>query len=311
MRRAELLLLAPLCLVSCEEGAPAPPYQPVRAADGQRAYAHVAALVALGERPPGSPALERSRNLIRSHLEALGLTVQGDAFTAQAPHGPVPMENLITLVPKAADASPSAAPLAIAAHIDTKVFEGFTFVGANDGASGAGLLMEIATVLASQAPPQDVYLVFLDGEEAFVEWSPTDGLYGSRHLAAKWTRTGLASRLAAFLVLDMVGDRDLQIARETRSTPWVLDILGSSAARLGWGAHWFHQAQTVDDDHMPFLDAGVPAADIIDFSFGPTGGTWDRRYWHTAMDTLDKVSPVSLQIVGTTVLDALVDFADR
>ena len=303
--------MAPLCLLSCEEDTPVPPYQPLRSANGQRAYAHVAALVALGERPPGSPALERSRNLIRTHVEGLGFRVTRDAFTAQAPHGPVPMENLIALVPRAVDASPSAAPIAIAAHIDTKVFDGFTFVGANDGGSGAGLLLEIATVLAEYAPPQDVYLVFLDGEEAFVQWTPTDGLYGSRHLAERWTREGFAARLAALLVLDMVGDRDLQIARETRSTPWVLDILGASAERLGWAAHWFRQSQTVDDDHMPFLDAGIPAVDIIDFSYGPTGATWDRRYWHTAMDTLDKLSPSSLEIVGTTVLDALVDFADR
>jgi Zn-dependent M28 family amino/carboxypeptidase len=181
-------------------------------------------------------------------------------------------------------------------HYDTKLFQGFRFVGANDGGSSAGLLLELARRL-NQAPRAFTYwVVFFDGEEARREWSASDGLYGSRHLADELLRDGRLRRLKTVVVVDMIGDRELAIRREQASTPWLTELIWASARRLGHRAHFLDEILAVEDDHLPFLRLGVPAALLIDFDF-PS--------WHTAEDTLDKVSPRSLQVVGEVLLDAL------
>jgi glutaminyl-peptide cyclotransferase len=136
--------------------------------------------------------------------------------------------------------------------------------------------------------------VWFDGEEARVAWTATDSLYGSRQLAGELARAGRLPR--AMVLIDMIGDRNLGILRDTHSTPWLRDLLWATAARLGHGRHFLTTAMAVEDDHVPFLRAGVPAALLIDFDF-PS--------WHTADDTLDKVSAQSLAVVGDVVLGAL------
>jgi Zn-dependent M28 family amino/carboxypeptidase len=270
--------------------------------DGGRAFRDVERLVAFGPRPPGSPALERARGYIAGELRRAGWRVREHAFTARTPRGPVRMVNVIAEWP-----GQRAEVVAVGGHYDTKVFTGFRFVGANDGGSSAALLIELGRALAARhgaAPPLYTHwLLFFDGEEAQAEWSPTDSLYGSRALVGALRASGELSRLRALVVADMIGDRDLGIRREGASTAWLTDLLWSTARRLGYQRHFLEERQPVEDDHAPFLDAGVAASLLIDFDYG--GGPGQNAWWHTAEDTPDKLDPQSLRVVGEVILETL------
>ena len=190
--------------------------------------------------------------------------------------------------------------LVLATHYDTKRLAGF--VGANDGGSSAGLLLALAPLLAKRNLSHELRLVFFDGEEAFEQWSETDSLYGSRHLAAKWKAEGVLPRIGAFLLVDMIGDADLDLLKDSNSTPWLRDLVWNAARRLGHSRQFLNGEAAYEDDHLPFVRAGVPAVDLIDLNYGA-----NNRYWHTADDTLDKVSPRSLQIVGEVVLESFAE----
>jgi glutaminyl-peptide cyclotransferase len=267
-----------------EAQAPAP-----RPVDGAAALRHVERLVAIGPRVAGSAGGERARAYIVAELRRSGIEAEVQGFEASTPHGRLRMANVIARLPgRRSDV------IVLAGHYDTKLFKSFRFVGANDGGSSAALLIELARRLAKAPREYTVWVVWFDGEEAFETWTAGDSLYGSRHLAGELERTGRLPR--ALVLLDMIGDRDLNIRRDTYSTPWLSDILWASAARLRHGRHFLNDPLPVEDDHAPFLKAGVPAALLIDFDYPP---------WHTADDTLDKVSAQSLAIVGDVVLDAL------
>jgi hypothetical protein len=270
--------------------------------DGARAYRDVDRLVAFGPRPPGSPALERARAYITGELRRAGWRVREHAFTARTPRGPIRMVNLVAEWP---GRRPEI--VAVGGHYDTKAFQSFRFVGANDGGSSAALLVELGRALAARhrpAPPAYTHwLLFFDGEEAQEQWSPTDSLYGSRALVAALRADGELPRLRALVVADMIGDRDLGIRREAASTPWLTDVVWSVARRLGHARHFLDERQPVEDDHAPFLDAGVAATLLIDFDYGGRPG--ENRYWHTEEDTLDKVDAASLRVVGDVILAAL------
>jgi len=257
--------------------------------DGAAALRHVERLVAIGPRTAGSPEGARARAYIEAELRAAGVETRVLPFDAMTPHGRLPMANVIGVLPgKRPDV------ILIGGHYDTKVFREFRFVGANDGGSSTALLLQLAKELV-KAPHEFTYWVtFFDGEEARGEWSSADSLYGSRHLAAELTRTGRLPR--AVIVVDMIGDRDLNIRREGYSTPWLTDIVWSTARRLGHARHFLNDVTPVEDDHAPFLRAGVPAALLIDFDYPP---------WHTAQDTIDQVSAKSLAVVGEVVREAL------
>jgi Zn-dependent M28 family amino/carboxypeptidase len=285
--RARLALAALVLLaVAAATAAQAPPPSRV---DGRVALRHVERLVAIGPRVAGSSGGERARGYIVGELRRAGLEPEVQPFEADTPHGRMRMANIVV---RLAGRRPDV--IMLAGHYDTKYFTSFRFVGANDGGSSAALLIELARRLASAPRAYTVWLVWFDGEEARETWTATDSLYGSRHLAAELERTGRLPR--AMVLVDMIGDRDLQIRRETASTKWLTDILWASAARLGHGAHFLPDAMPVEDDHAPFLKRGVPAALLIDF---------DYPMWHTAEDTADKVSAQSLAVVGDVVLDAL------
>ncbi len=264
---------------------------------GERAFEHVRQLVALGPRPVGSEAHARMRAYLLAELKGYGLSVRTEEFRAQTPLGEKPMVNII-----AERAGASEDVIILASHYDTKLFTDFSFVGANDGGSSTGALLELARVLAArqETPPYMLRFVFFDGEEAFVSWSQTDSKYGSRYMVEQLERRGELSRIRALILLDMIGDKDLDIVRDAYSTRWLQDILWETARQLGYERHFTSRETFVDDDHVPFLQKGVPAVDLIDFNYG----LWNR-YWHTAEDTLDKVSPRSLKIVGDVVLRAL------
>jgi len=215
--------------------------------------------------------------------------VRVESFDAPTPHGRLPMANVVAVLPgRRRDV------IMIAGHYDTKWFKDFAFVGANDGGSSAALLIELARRLHARPHEYTYWVVWLDGEEAREAWTSTDSLYGSRWMAAELGRSRQLP--SAVIVADMIGDRDLGIRREAGSTPWMTDVLWASAARLGYSANFLPDAMAVEDDHVPFMRQGVPAALLIDFDFPP---------WHTADDTLDKVSARSLEIVGKVLLDAL------
>ncbi|MBI4460413.1 MAG: M28 family peptidase [Acidobacteria bacterium] len=270
---------------------------PANSAIGEPALEHVKDMVAFGPRPPGSEAHSQTQRYIQEKLQAAGWAVEQDPFTAQAPHGPVPMNNIIGRHAGRTDRA-----IVLAAHYDTKLQNSFRFVGANDGGSGTGLLLALAPILAKQTYDHAIWLVFFDGEEAFRDWSQNDSVYGSRHLAAKLKASGELSRIGALLLVDMIGDRDLDIQRESNSTPWLTDLVCRVAQRLGHERYFLNSSTPIEDDHLPFLQAGVPAVDLIDFNYGP-----DNRYWHTAEDTLDKISAQSLGIVGEVLLESIAE----
>jgi Zn-dependent M28 family amino/carboxypeptidase len=257
--------------------------------DGAAALRHVERLVAIGPRVAGTPGAERARAYITGELKKLGVKVDVRTFETDMPHGRQRLANVIAMLPgRRSDV------ILLGGHYDTKYFKEFRFVGANDGGSSAGLLLELTRRLAAAPREFTYWLVWFDGEEARVSWTATDSLYGSRRLAGELTQAGRLPR--AMILVDMIGDRDLGILRDTYSTPWLMEVLWATAARLGHGRHFLGTAMAVEDDHAPFLAAGVPAALLIDFDYPP---------WHTADDTLDKVSARSLAVVGDVVLGAL------
>ncbi len=272
-------------------------------ATGEAAFEHVRQIVALGPRPSGSTTHETMQQYIVEHSEAAGWTVEQDRFTASTPNGPIPMNNIIARNP---GSDSDARVIILAAHYDTKLFHEFRFVGANDGASGAGLLLALAPMLAERNLQHAVWLVWLDGEEAIREWTDADSLYGSRHMAAKLKAEGTVPNITAFVLVDMIGDGDLGIRRETSSTPWLTDLVWGVARRLGHQRHFLNSMHTISDDHLPFLAVGIPSVDLIDFDYGGISS-----YWHTAADTLDKVSAESLQVVGEVLLEVVAELDRR
>lgn len=268
--------------------------EPEEGFSGERALDHVRTQVSMGPRPPGSEASGRLRSWLRTELEALGFQVQEQPFTPRTPLGPVPMVNLVATLPGASERR-----LVLGAHADTKRFEEFEFLGANDGASGVAALLELARVFHSNRLRHTLTLAFFDGEEALVEWGPDDSLYGSTHLVDSWVENGLARKVSAVFILDMVGDRNLKVTDEVNSHPQLRARLREEAARLGHSRLFSGPEQGVEDDHVPFLMAGIPALNVIGFATSPEGVV--PSYWHTPQDTLDKVSASSLEAVGRTV----------
>jgi len=264
---------------------------------GERAMEHVRAQVALGPRPPGSAAQQRCRDYIEQQMRGFGYEVEKDTFVADTPYGPIRMQNLI-----ARRGEPGEGVIVLASHYDTKRMERIDFVGANDAGSSTALLIELARVLAAGRGPHEYWFVFTDGEEAFVEWSTFDSTYGSRHLAKRWKAEGVVPRIRALILLDMIGDRDLDIFYETNSTRRLMDLVWDTAKRIGLESILSSYKTAVEDDHLPFLDAGIPSVDIIDLNYGPA-----NSYFHTAGDTLDKISAESMQKVGRLVLAVLAE----
>ena len=209
-------------------------------------------MVNFGPRPAGSPAIERTRGYITDQLKALGIAVTPQAFDAQTPIGRIHMVNLIATIPGARKER-----IVLAGHYDTKLFREFRFVGANDGGSSAAVLLEMARVLKARRNTFTVELLFLDGEEATLrDWGGTDHTYGSQYYVDSGKKTGALAGLKALVLVDMVGDRSLRIMRETASTKWLTDTIWAAAKRLGYASTFVDEATRIEDDHIPFLEAG-------------------------------------------------------
>jgi hypothetical protein len=260
--------------------------------DSSRAYEHLRRQVAFGPRPAGSTPLVQARQYILTQLQAAGITVREEIFDATTPVGQVRMVNLVATIP---GRRPDR--IALATHYDTKLFREFRFVGASDGASSTAAVLELGRVLKARQNEFTIELLFFDGEEAVVDWNRNnDNTYGSRRYVETAQKTGTLSGLKALVLLDMIGDRNLAIRRDSNSTSWLTEIIWASGANLGYRSYFLSEETTIDDDHIPFVRAGVPSVDIIDL---------DYAAWHTAQDDLDRVSARSLQIVGDVVLDAI------
>ena len=281
--------------------------------DGERAFAHVKKLVEMGPRPSGSKELQKARQYIVDQLKGYGLLrVSTDEFRASTPVGERTMANITAEL-----AGESSETIIIASHYETKLFKKFRFVGANDGASSTGAVLELARTLASSVsksrtkPRFTYWFVFFDGEEAFCQhWDQCskpdapDNTYGSRRFVAMLREREELKRVRALILLDMIGYKRLELGRDPLSTQWLVDHIWQTARSLGHEEQFVEREEGIGgDDHVPFLRAGIDSVDIIQLNSYP--------YWHTPDDTLDKISPQSLKIVGDVVLASLPRIEDH
>jgi glutaminyl-peptide cyclotransferase len=272
--------------------------QPVSAQprfNGGKAYEYARAFAAIGPRWPTGPGHVKAEAFIRNQFKHDQL--EEDTFTANTPIGPVTMHNFIVRFPGKKDGV-----IVLGTHYETNYpLRNINFVGANDGAATTGLLMSIADHLrGKKLDGYSVWLVFFDGEEAIQHWSASDSTYGSRHVAAKWGGNGTLGHIKAFMLADMIGDKDLDIQRETRSTGWLVDLVRQAAKKFRYEHYFFQTEEPVEDDHLPFVQRGVPSIDVIDLDYGP-----NNSYHHTAQDTMDKVSARSLAIDGDVFMETM------
>lgn len=268
--------------------------------NGSRAYQYAQQLVNCGPRWIGSTGHVCAENFLKKQFAKDNL--EEDTFTTNTPTGMMTMHNFIVKFPGKKDGV-----IVLSSHYETNYpLRNIEYLGANDGASTSGALIEMANYLRGRKLDGDsIWLVFFDGEEAIQQWSDTDSLYGSRHLAAKWDRDGTLKRIQAFLLLDMIGDKDLDICRDQNSTPWLLDLVEKAAKKEGDESYFFRQPNAIEDDHLPFVRRGVPSADIIDIDYGPHTFLHPDGYHHTTEDTMDKISAHSLTVVGQTMLETI------
>ena len=271
--------------------------------DPARTWQYVKDIVAIGPRWDGSKGQQRVGEYIHAKLKAD--QVEEDTFTADTPAGKIAMRNIVAKFPGTQDGI-----IVLGSHIDTNYpLRNTTFVGANDGASTTGLLLGIADQLrGKKLEGYSIWLAFLDGEESIpsntpgdLRWVSNQALYGSRHLAAKWQQDGTAKKIRAFILADMIGDKDLDIQRDSGSAAWLEDLVLQAALKLGYQSYFFAQTLNgLEDDHVPFARAGIPVADVIDINYG-----YNNSYHHTTEDTLDKISPKSVQIAGDVILETI------
>ncbi len=278
----------------------APDNAPLPHIDAKRTFEYTREVTAFGERYMGNENHKKLERYILYHLRDDHLKsdqVEDDAFTADTVEGKFPVRNIIAKFPGAKDRI-----IVIMGHYDTNYWlRGTGYVGANDGGSSTAILLEFANQLrGKKRDGYSVWLVWSDGEEAVKTWSDTDSLYGTRHLAEKWEKDGTLKKIKALIVVDMIGDADLNIDRNTTGTDWLMNLIYSAAEREGYQSHFYAREGAIEDDHLPFVKRGVPSADVIDLDYG-----YNNVFHHTPQDTMDKLSPKSLQIVGDTIMETI------
>ena len=266
----------------------------------QQAYAYCAEIAGFGERWPGSPGHTKTENLIHQVLQKDGAQIEADDFVVTTPLGPIPVHNIIGKFNIRDD--PKQRIFILAGHYDTLIKPGF--IGANDGASSTAILLAFADALAHQESSMQLWLVWTDLEEAVHTFDGNDGLYGSKHLAQKLAANGETSRIRGLFLLDMIGYKDLSVARETGSSRRLQNDVAQAANRLGYARYFFRYDANIIDDHESFMRVGVPAVDIVDAEYGRMGAGFDSmgEFHHSNADTMDKVSQHSFEVVGRTIL---------
>jgi glutaminyl-peptide cyclotransferase len=280
------------------------PAVPLTGFDGARALAEVNAFVALGPREAGSANALKAAEYLAGRLQSLGITAERQSFADTVSGGTATFHNVIGKISGTGQGR-NHARIILCAHFDTK--RGIPgFIGANDSGSGVGVLLELARILkAGWRGTPEIWLAFFDGEECRESYGPQDGLHGSRHLARQLIATGPASDVHAVILLDMVGDRDLTVTLPSNGDARLTALVLDAATAVGERAKFSLASGPILDDHQPFLDAGLPAVDLIDFFFGSAPGLND--YWHTTTDTSDKLSAESLRTIGRVVLHLLAE----
>jgi glutaminyl-peptide cyclotransferase len=274
----------------------APPPDKTGGLDGKRAFASVAKQVSFGPRPAGSPAIAQTQDYLLAELKSYGCTAEVDAFSSDTPAGRIPMKNILVKIP-----GDRPGVILLGTHYDTKRLE--NFVGADDAGSSTAVMLELARLLCPQHGHYNVWIAFFDGEEAVrPEWQDPDNCYGSRQMAARFANSGDLTKIKAFLLADIVGTRTPHFKRETYSTKALVDLVWGVAKKLGYGNIFVDDSSAVEDDHQSFLKRHVPSVDVIDLDNGPGG---DVYYWHTPQDSLDKISPKTLAIVGHVFLESV------
>ncbi|MDE3169917.1 MAG: M28 family peptidase [Acidobacteriota bacterium] len=278
----------------------APPALQTGGFDGAKAYSYVEKLVSFGPHPPDTPAIRNVQSYIRDRLKGFGCRVDVDDFHAQTPIGTLAMENIVAKIP-----GTGPGVILLLTHYDTLRLPGF--VGAEDSGSSTGLMLEMASLLCSgQKRHNAVWIAFLDGEEAQLvengeaQWTDADSVFGSRELAARMDLSGDLKNVKAVILADMIGQKNLHIVRESSSTKWLTDLVWKTADRLGYGNIFLNSEAATSDDHIPFIQRGAAAVDIIDLQ-----DFTEEGYWHTTQDTLDKLSPRNIAIVGHVILASL------
>jgi glutaminyl-peptide cyclotransferase len=269
---------------------PAPAPETTGGFDGARAYKHVEQLVAIGPHASGSEAIGRAQEYIAGQLKSFGCPVEEQSFHATGtPVGDVAMKNIVAKIPSA---NPNI--ILFGSHYDTKRMA--NFVGADDAGSSTGVLLELARLVCARKNAATIWLAFFDGEEDFnTTWADAN-TYGSREMAASLALSGDLKRVKAMILVDMVGPTNPVYKRDTNSTPWLTEIIWSTAVRLGYSRVFVNQNTTIEDDHLSFLKRNVPSVDIIDL---------EVPYWHTTEDTLDKVDPRTLATTGHVLIESL------
>jgi glutaminyl-peptide cyclotransferase len=287
----------------------APPASQTGGFDGQKAYDYTAKLVGFGPRPPASDAIRQTQAYIVGQLKSFGCDADVDDFHVQTPVGDLEMKNIVAKIPGSGHGI-----ILLLTHYDTIRLPGF--VGADDGGSSSGLMLEMASVLCSAKTkrPNSVWIAFLDGEEdqqnfttaqeAQTIWNNPDTTYGSRELAASMDLSGDLKRTRAVILADMIGQKDLEVPPEASSTKWLMGLVWNTADRLGYKSVFVpNEIGGMIDDHGPFLKRGASAVDIIDYKGYAPGSA--MPYWHTAQDTMDKLAPKSFAIVGHVILESI------
>jgi Zn-dependent M28 family amino/carboxypeptidase len=271
----------------------APPAEKTGGFDGKRAYEQVAKQVSFGPRVAGSPELAKLQDYIIAELKSYGCAVDTDSFSADTPAGRLPMKNIVA---KIAGERPGI--ILLGTHYDTKRIP--NFVGADDGGSSTGVMLEIARVLCGQKKPGKyaVWIAFFDAEEAVnLEWKDPDHTYGSRQMAAQMAASGDLPKIKAFILADIVGGKNPHFKRDGESTNWLKDMVWEVAQRLGYGNVFVKETTNFGgDDHYSFTARKVPSVDIMDLDFS------DVPYWHKTDDTMDKIDAKTLAIVGHVIL---------
>jgi glutaminyl-peptide cyclotransferase len=276
---------------------------------GDCAFDQVAKQVSFGPRPPASDAIHRLQDYMISQLKGFGCAVDTHDFHASTPVGSVAMKNIVAKIP---GTSPNI--ILLATHYDTDTIgpppqlrKMSNFVGADDAGSSTGLMLEMARVLCGKPQPATIWIAFFDGEEAFVNWSDSDSVYGSREMAASLAMSGDLQRVKAFVLADLVGGKNFHAKRDSETSQWLQDIVWDTAARLGHKDLFISEhGDGMEDDHLPWKARKIPTVDIIDLDIAG-----DVNYWHTEQDSLDKISPKTLQAVGDVIFASLPEVAKR
>jgi len=288
------LLIGAALLAGCQ---PKPPLN-LPEFDGRQAYMEVESLVKISPRDAGTTGGLRAAEHIFGRLRSFGIEAEIDTFNDRTPKGEKRFNNVIGRIP-----GENGRWIILGSHFDTMPgIDGFQ--GANDSGSSTGVLLELARLLAGQQPQTGILFAFFDGEEGVADYIPGDGLHGSRHMARQLAASGDADQVEAMILLDMVGDKDLHFTIPANSSRGLVKEVLRAADYVGYRDRCsLDRHLYITDDHVPFLDAGIPAIDLIDFQYGSRPLLND--YWHTKNDSLEHIGAESLEITGTIMLEVL------